>query len=247
MTQGDEQMISREECTSPVVNSGLLDALSLDFAEGFARIREVTDVDGACPAWAKALYMAAAAAAKGHLDLMHRELARSAQWGLTLEHAKGASIAVLISRGEAVFGRFWSSLVEIFGVKDLARPNFPDVAIGTGTNEAIAYFKNYFGVVPDYIEFMAKQVPLGLEGYFLMRQAALESNALPWKHVELLLVTVNAAEMQEQFVRIHAMGARKAGASQRELAEAAVCAIPVAGVASWIPAAKAISGADNGD
>ena len=61
------------------------------------------------------------------------------------------------------------------------------------------------------------------------------------KWVELLLVTINAAEFQSRFVGVHAGGARRAGASEAEIVEACVCAIPIAGVAAWLPAADGIS------
>ena len=50
---------------SKVLISGEIAAKSEKFAEGYARLRDVTDRDGALPAWAKALYMASAAAVKG--------------------------------------------------------------------------------------------------------------------------------------------------------------------------------------
>lgn len=225
---------------SPVIRGGELRAISPKFAEGLARIREVTDRDGACPAWAKALYMAAAAAVKGHEDMMRRELERAVAGGLTHEHARGACIALLISRGEAVYDRFSRCVDAAFGqvvnVDPDAPPDLPDASVG----DALNYFVNYFGSVPHYIQTMADRSPRALEGYFLMREASLEQNPLPWKHVELLLMTVNAAELSQWFVSIHAHGARKAGATEEEVVEAIVCAIPVSGVASWLPGAEGI-------
>jgi alkylhydroperoxidase/carboxymuconolactone decarboxylase family protein YurZ len=229
---------------SPVVRSGELRAISPKFAEGLARIREVTDRDGACPAWAKALYMAAAAAVKGHDEMMRREIGRAVAGGLTHEHARGACIAVLISRGEAIYDKFSRAMDAAFGrVVEIDHGNpgpLPDAAVEDAEN----YFIEYFGKVPHYIETMAKRAPRALEGYFLMREASLEQNPLPWKHVELLLMTVNAAELSQWFVGIHAHGARKAGATEEEIVEAIVCAIPVAGVAAWLPGAEGIAPAD---
>ena len=65
-------------------------------------------------------------------------------------------------------------------------------------------------------------------------------NLLDAKHVELLLCTVNAAEFSSRFVNVHANGARKAGATEAEIVESVICAIPVAGVASWLPGADGI-------
>lgn len=226
---------------SPVVRAGELRAISPKFAEGLARVREVTDRDGACPAWAKALYMSAAAAVKGHLEMMRGELDRAVAGGLTHEHARGACIALLISRGEAVFERFSRAVDVAFGqsvaVDGGTAEGLPDASV----DDALGYFTRYFGSVPHYIETMAERAPRALEGYFLMREASLEQNPLPWKHVELLLMTVNAAELQQWFVSIHALGARNAGATEEEIVESIVCAIPVSGVASWLPGAEGIA------
>ena len=106
--------------------------------------------------------------------------------------------------------------------------------------DALDYFTSYFGFVPDYIELMADEASRALEGYVLMRQWSLAENLLDAKHVELLLCTVNAAEFSSRFVNVHAMGARNAGASEAEIVEAVLCAIPVSGVASWLPGADGI-------
>lgn len=228
-----------EESGSPLLRSGTLAATSPKFAEGLARVREVTDGDGALPAWAKALFMAAAAAVKGHGDMLHREMARAVRNGLTLRDARGAAVAVLISRGEGVYERFSAAVDAAFGdtasASGAERPSFEASATG-----AVDYFQQYFGFVPDYVELMAERTPRALEGYFLMREWALAENPLDAKLVELLLCTVNAAEFESRFVGIHAGGARRAGATEEEVAEAVVCAIPVAGVASWLPGADGI-------
>ena len=105
----------------------------------------------------------------------------------------------------------------------------------TGKEEIFEYFNG----VPErlgsgVIEF------LKLEGYVLMREFSLAENLLDAKSVELLLCTVNAAEFSARFVNVHANGARKAGASEAEIVESVLCAIPVAGVASWLPGADGI-------
>jgi alkylhydroperoxidase/carboxymuconolactone decarboxylase family protein YurZ len=226
---------------SQTVQSGELRAISQKFAEGLARIREVTDTDGACPAWAKALYMSAAACVKGHNAMMQRELGRAVAGGLTYDHARGASIALLISRGEAVYDRFARTVDAAYGRELDGGVAAESIAGDATVDDARAYFVRYFGEVPHYIETMASRAPRALEGYYLMREASLEENPLPWKHVELLLMTVNAAELNDWFVSIHALGARNAGATEGEIVESIVCAIPVAGVASWLPGAQGIS------
>ena len=219
--------------------SGQIDAVSPKFAEGLARVREVTDTDGACPAWAKALYMAAAAAVKGHRQMLMAQMERSRDLGLELDVARGAALTVLISRGEAVYTLFNSAIDETFGR-----------TLGAGSGDAeefcldrracLDYFEDYFGFVPDYVKLMADEAPRALEGYVLMREWSLAENVLDAGHAELLLCTINAAEFSARFVNVHANGARRAGCSEAQITEAVVCAIPVAGVAAWLPGADGI-------
>ncbi len=224
---------------SPALADGELAAISPKFAEGYARIRDVTDRDGACPAWAKALYMACAAAVRCQPEVTLRELTRSRELGLSLTDARGASLAVLISRGDATYHAFARAIDQAFDIAaDQSSEPIPDFSLDR--QAALDYFQSYFGFVPDYIEVMADNAPRALEGYVLMRQWSLAENMLDAKHVELLLCTINAAEFSSRFVNIHANGARNAGASEAEITEAVVCAIPISGVASWLPGADGI-------
>ena len=104
------------ELGSPALAGGELAAISPKFAEGYARIRDVTDRDGACPAWAKALYMACAAAVRCQPEQALREMTRSRELGLSLSDARGASLAVLISRGEATYDTFARAIDQAFGI-----------------------------------------------------------------------------------------------------------------------------------
>jgi alkylhydroperoxidase/carboxymuconolactone decarboxylase family protein YurZ len=223
------------------IRSGAIAAISPKFAEGYARIREVIDADGACSAQVKALAVACAAAVKGQRDLAHRELARSQGLGLSLEHAQGAALAVLISRGEAAYASLTDAVAAVFDVPLAAPKPIPDFAVDR--ESALHYFREYFGHVPGYIELMADEAPRALEGYVLMRQWSMNENALDPKTVELLFLAINTAEFSPRFIAVHVAGARKAGASDAEIVEAVLCAIPVAGLASWLPAADAIAGA----
>lgn len=224
---------------SPALQSREIAAMSHKFAEGYARIRDVTDNDGACPAWAKALYMACAAAVRGHEEQLLREMGRSKEHGLALSDARGAALAVLISRGEGVYAKFTAAIDQVFGEK-IGDPADESPEFELDRQAALDYFEGYFGFVPDYVELMADDAPRALEGYVLMRQWSLAENTLDAKHVELLLCTVNAAEFSSRFVNVHANGARNAGATEAEIVESVVCAIPVSGVASWLPGADGI-------
>ena len=224
---------------SAAVRSDEIAAISATFADGYARIREVIDTDGACPAADKALYVAAAAAARGHAELTIAELGRARERGLPVADAEGAALAVLISRGEGAYARFRSALAPL--VADDDRPvSDPEPAFEVDREVALDHFRSYFGEVPSYIELMADTAPRALEGYTLMRRWSLAENPLAPKRVELLFCAINAADFGARFVAIHAAGARRAGATPTEIVEAALCAIPVSGLATWIPAADAI-------
>ncbi len=224
---------------SAALASGQIDAVSPKFAEGLARVREVTDTDGACPAWAKALYMAAAAAVKGHRDMLMAQMERSRDLGLDLDVARGAALTVLISRGEAVYATFNAAIDEVFG-ETMDPPAGDDAEFPLDRQACLDYFEDYFGFVPDYVELMAGDAPRALEGYVLMREWSLAENILDAGHAELLLCTINAAEFSARFVNVHANGARRAGCSEAQITESVVCAIPVAGVAAWLPGADGI-------
>lgn len=229
----------RSVLASAALASGHIDAVSPKFAEGLARVREVTDTDGACPAWAKALYMAAAASVKGHRELLAAQLQRSKDLGLDLDAARGAALTVLISRGEAVYALFASAVEETFGQTLAAGPGDPQ-EFPLDRRACLDYFEDYFGFVPEYVKLMADEAPRALEGYVLMREWSLAENVLDAGHAELLLCTINAAEFSARFVNVHANGARRAGCSEAQITEAVICAIPVAGVAAWLPGADGI-------
>ena len=227
---------------SAVLRSGELAAVSPKFADGLRRVRQVCDGDSALPAAIKALFMGAAAIVRGHEQMARRELARAVAGGVRDDQLWGAAVSVLISRGEAVYERFVAAARDAAGGLSAPRP-IPGAParFEASAQAACEYFQSYFGFVPPYIELMAEQAPVALEGYFLMREWALSENLLEAKYVELLLCTVNAAEFSSRFVDVHSGGARRAGATEAEIVEAVVCAIPVAGVASWLPGADGIA------
>lgn len=215
------------------------------FAEGLARVGDLVFSDGALAASMKRLFVGAICAVKRLPELTVQHLDAAFAGGLSDAQARGAAISVLISRGIPAHVVFIDALKEIrpgLEVADTAIPALDGVTVDT----AVDYFAQYFGAPPDYIDLMARLLPRGLEGYYLMREAALTETGLGRKETELLLCSVNAAEYEPRFIAIHAGGARRAGASDAELAEAALCALPFAGVASWLPAAQGLLARDAG-
>ena len=101
----------------------------------------------------------------------------------------------------------------------------------------------WWGEVPERVATLADRSSAAFGGYALLHRSALRESALPPVLVELLLCGLNAAELQPEFVRIHADAARRVGASDDEVLGAVLAAIPVSGAAVWAAAAGALSGA----
>lgn len=216
-----------------------LERQSAKFVEGLARVGDVIDADGALPRATKLLFAAAICAVKRDAALVEHYVAAAAGAGLSREHADGATVGLLISRGVVPYELLAGAVEKAYG------PAVDGSADGAAAGDAdvegaYAYFRSYFGFVPDYVELLGERAGPALEGYFLMREASLGETPLPARDMELLLCAVNSGEYQARFVGIHARGARRAGATEEQLVEAALVALPFAGVASWLPAAQGI-------
>lgn len=211
------------------------------FVEGLARVADVITADGELPAGLKYLFAAAICAVKRDAALVDHFLLAAAKAEVSREHAEGASVGLLISRGITPHGLFAAATDRAYGpaTEVSAEPAATD-GFEADVPGAYAYFQRYFGFVPDYVELLGDRVGAGLEGYFLMRESSLGETPLPPRDMELLLCAVNAAEYQPRFVAIHARGARRAGATEEQLVEATLVAMPFAGVASWLPAAQGV-------
>jgi 4-carboxymuconolactone decarboxylase len=202
-------------------------------AAGYAGIRAVIDSDGAISAAHKALMVAVASAVRGDGELAERELARGRTAGLTDAEIVTGATALLLSRGESACGRLLTAAGEL-AVDGGARP--------PADQAGVEYFLRYnrSDALPPRLALLHERSPEVFDGYFRMHHAALTADPASAKLAELILCSLNAAELQGAFVGIHAVTARRAGASDEELIEAIVCAIPVAGVAAWAAASGAL-------
>jgi uncharacterized protein (TIGR02246 family) len=204
---------------------------------GLAAVRGAAEGDGALPAGLKALFVAAAAAAKHDRTTMRSAVSRAKALEVPAQQAWAAAGALALARGEAAAGRLVAAVLASYG------PPEPGAAVPESF-DGDAYFRGYFGGdLPERVALLAAKAPAVFRGYALLHGTALREGALEPKHAELLLCAVNAAEYQSTFVEIHARAAREAGASQAELVEAIVAMIPVAGVAAWAASAGAVAGA----
>ena len=205
---------------------------------GLALVRGAATGDGALPAGVKALFAAAAAAAKGHPGQLRDGLARAKEAGVPAEHAWAAAAALGLARGEEVAGRLVAAILAHYGP-----PAEGGAATAFDPEAARAYFRDYFGgEIPERVALLAERSAPAFEGYALLHRGVLRHGALEPKLAELLLCAVNAAELQTAFVEIHARAARKAGASDAELVDAIVSVIPVGGIAVWAASAAVLAG-----
>lgn len=186
-----------------------------------------------------ALVTACAAAARGQDDVVLDALAAAKSAEVPAAEAWATPAVVLISRGVAVARRLTRGLLEVYGAPPAGSPS-PGAP---SEHDALDYLRDYFGEVPERVSALAARSPEAFGGYALLHRSALRESALPPVLVELLLCGVNAAELQPDFVRIHADAARRVGASDDEVLGAVLAAIPVSGAAVWAAAAGALSGA----
>jgi alkylhydroperoxidase/carboxymuconolactone decarboxylase family protein YurZ len=216
-----------------LADSPLLRAHAPFTISGYRLFRGIIDRDGALSARIKALLVSVAATARNRDDLALKELRRGAALGLTIGEAVAGLIVLSSLRGEGAAMAFEALLDSVYGPFADA-PEVPQVAVAPG--EARANFESYFGQVPVPLQQMLRLLPEGADAYYLMRRGSIDANPLSPKDGEFLLLAILAADCSPM-ARTHVRGARNAGATDIEIAEAIVCGIPAGGIAAWMGAA----------
>jgi alkylhydroperoxidase/carboxymuconolactone decarboxylase family protein YurZ len=222
---------------NPLLATGRLRANAPKTVAGYRRFREVVESDGALPAWLKRLFVAAAACTKGYEAMARRELALAADAGLDVERAAAALTILSSSRGEGAALRFGEVLASVYAEAAVIEAEETPITVADG--EAERNFVGYFGSVPPSLQLLIDLVPTGADAYYLMREGTLSGTALDPHHAELLLVTVLAADYSD-WSAVHMDGARRVGATEEQVAEAVLCAVPVAGLSAWVVGATAM-------
>jgi len=227
---------------SPLMNVALLQGHAPYTLAGFAAFRSVIDSDGAVPAKLKALFAAVAAIDRRHLELARREIARGVSLGLTPKEATAGLIVLTSLRGEAAALDFATILEDSFETLDPppAQP-LPSAEAG----EAEANFRSYFGTIPQPLQQLMRLSPASADAYYLMRRGSIDANPLSPKHGELLLLAILAAGYSPM-AATHVRGARNAGATDEEIAEAVLCAVPAAGIAAWMAVGGMLAAPEDG-
>ncbi|HEX5536474.1 MAG TPA: carboxymuconolactone decarboxylase family protein [Sphingobium sp.] len=216
---------------SPLMDVTLLRGYAPYTLAGYEKFRSVIESDGALPARLKALFAAVAAVDRRHLALARRELARGVALGLTPKEATAGLIVLTSLRGEAAAIDFATLIEESFDDPSAPSPQaLPEVAEGEAESNFRAYWE---GSIPAPLVQLIRLVPEAADAYYLMRRGSIDANPLSPKHGELLLLAILAAGYSPM-AATHVRGARNAGASDEEIAEAVLCAVPSAGIAAWM-------------
>lgn len=229
------------ETLNPLLESPLLRELAPYTVSGYALFREIVEVDGALPAKIKSLFVAVAGTNKGYGELARREAARACRLGLTRKEAAAGLILLSSLRGEGAALAFHAVLDAVYPPPPAAA-QAPRSALPVEPGEAENNFRQYFGTVPVALAKLLELSPKGADAYYLMRKGTIECNTLEKKYAELLLVTVLASDYSPM-IATHIRAARAVGATDQELAEAILCAVPAAGIAAWIGAGPQLDAA----
>jgi alkylhydroperoxidase/carboxymuconolactone decarboxylase family protein YurZ len=219
--------------TKRLEDSPLLRRYAPYTVSGYRLFRQIIETDGAIPADLKTLLVAVAAVARGKHELALSELERGEKLGITIDQAVAGLIVLSSLRGEAAAMTFETLLAKIYGPGNDAAP-VEQIPVAPG--EAQHNFETYFGQVPVPLQVMLDRLPLGADAYYLMRRGSIDANPLSPKHGEFLLLSILAADYSPM-TATHVRGARNAGATDEEIAEAIVCGIPAGGIAAWMAAA----------
>ena len=200
---------------------------------GYRAIRSVIESEGALTVAEKALLVAAGDAVCGDGELAALEVARGRAVGLTDDQIVTAASALLLSRGQRACERLLAAAGELSPERPAAAPSVQD---------AVDYFLQYnvAEALPPRLAVLADRSSTVFEGYFRMHHGVLRARPESSKLAELVLCSLNAADLRGDFVAIHAGAARRAGATDEELLEAFVCAMAVGGVGAWAVAAGAL-------
>lgn len=216
--------------TSPLMDVTLLKGFAPYTLAGYAGFRRVIETDGAVSARLKALFTAVAAVDRRYDTLARRELMRGRDLGLTVEDAVAGLIVLSSLRGEGAALEFADIIESTF--TDASAPEAQPLPTAE-PGEAINNFQAYFGTIPVPLQQLLRLSPSAADAYYLMRRGSIDANPLSPKNGELLLLAILAAGYSPMALT-HVRGARNAGASDEEIAEAVLCAVPSAGIAAWM-------------
>jgi alkylhydroperoxidase/carboxymuconolactone decarboxylase family protein YurZ len=150
------------------------------------------------------------------------------------------ALLILLNRGAKAYELFVDRGIEVFGHLPPVAREVDEVIIGT-LDQAKDYFLAHFGgELPARQQLFSEALPEAFVGYSMMHRTAINESSLPARYAEMVLCTAMSATYQFSLLPVHVSGARKHGASDAELAESVLCAVPASGVTAWVGGAGAI-------
>ncbi|NUK31360.1 carboxymuconolactone decarboxylase family protein [Parageobacillus sp. VR-IP] len=109
-------------------------------------------------------------------------------------------------------------------------------------DDCICYYNEETGgSIPLWVELLKKASPNVLQRYSNLRKLVLSDHVVSRKIKELVLVGVNVAERYRDGVKIHVNGAKKHGATDKEIAEVCLVAVLTAGIPAWFEGSDFLS------
>lgn len=222
-------------------------AIDASFGHAVQLLASVIDVDGALSRRDKLLLSLAITAVKNR-GMLLEHVGAVLDRGVGADEIEALALALYLSRGDAACRAVLDAL-DLVGASTAAARRTArasgqaiDAAppLSISGDEILHEFTAVFGELPDRVTLLAEHSPAGLEAYHRMRMAVLSQGMMTPVLAELALFCVNAAEYRGDFAAVHARGARRHGATETQLVEAGLCAVPAAGVAAWLAASEAI-------
>ncbi len=113
----------------------------------------------------------------------------------------------------------------------------------TNREDLLEYFRKAMGEVPAWVRLLDEALPNGLERYYGFRNMILTDSVLPRRIKELTLVSVNAAGLYKEGIRIHAMGFMNSGGTREGLLEGLLLAFICGGIVAWLEGVQVLTDA----
>jgi 4-carboxymuconolactone decarboxylase len=211
----------------------ILRASAPGVSDALRRVRAVTDHDGALDAGFKALIMAATGATQRDSTFVLRELGRCLELGVPAPRVWAVAALVLSSRGEGAYEQFLDGALRHFESPAADLASAPAAPQPGDVDRAGAYLSARTGSLPDYARLLLDHAPDAFVGYAQLLESSWNQPELSRCEVQLVLVGINVAAIRADFAAHHSRLARSEGATDAEIVEAGICAIPCGGVTAW--------------
>jgi AhpD family alkylhydroperoxidase len=197
------------------------------FMDGTSRTKELAPVT-------RELGAMLAHACRGNEGEAHRHGQQALDVGATRPQVFEAMIVALLHGG---FDKLLDHLWLLESAPEAAWPE-SEVPANVTDDDVTAHFSGGFGgALPDWVRLFREYQPDVLDQYFRVRVDLFRDGALARKDKELILVIINAAEHYDDGLAIHTTAARRFGASEAEVMEAILAAIPAGGTVAWFASA----------